>query len=50
MPSTHLSLHYHIVFSTKDRRPFIGIQLRIGQNWQYGRCVFRLRAATMPVM
>jgi putative transposase len=23
MPSTHLSLQYHIVFSTKDRRPLI---------------------------
>ncbi|MHB8522593.1 MAG: IS200/IS605 family transposase [Limisphaerales bacterium] len=23
MPSTHLSLHYHVVFSTKDRHPFI---------------------------
>lgn len=23
MPSTHLSLHYHIIFSTKDRQPFI---------------------------
>jgi putative transposase len=23
MPSTHLSLHYHLVFSTKDRRPMI---------------------------
>ena len=23
MPSTHLSLHYHIVFSTKDRAPII---------------------------
>lgn len=23
MPSTHLSLHYHIIFSTKDRHPFI---------------------------
>ena len=23
MPSTHLSLHYHLVFSTKDREPFI---------------------------
>ena len=23
MGSTYLSLHYHIVFSTKDRRPFI---------------------------
>ena len=23
MPSTHLSLHFHIIFSTKDRQPFI---------------------------
>jgi len=23
MPSTHLSLHYHIIFSTKDRAPVI---------------------------
>jgi len=23
MPSTHLSLHFHIVYSTKDRHPFI---------------------------
>ncbi len=24
MPSTHLSLHYHIIFSTKNRQPLIG--------------------------
>ena len=23
MPSTHLSLHYHLIFSTKDREPII---------------------------
>jgi putative transposase len=23
MPSTHTSLHFHVVFSTKDRHPFI---------------------------
>ena len=23
MPSTHLSLHYHLVFSTKDREPWL---------------------------
>ena len=23
MPATHLSLHFHLVFSTKDRHPFI---------------------------
>ena len=28
MPSTHLSLHCHIVFSTKDRHPFIA------DNWR----------------
>ena len=28
MPSTHLSLHYHIVFSTKDRRPQIADEWR----------------------
>jgi REP element-mobilizing transposase RayT len=28
MPSTHLSLHCHIVFSTKDRYPFIA------ENWR----------------
>ena len=26
MPSTHLSLHYHIVFSTKHRVPTIAEQ------------------------
>ena len=28
MPSTHLSLHYHLVFSTKERRPFINQEWR----------------------
>ncbi len=28
MPSTHLSLHYHIVFSTKERRPLITKNVR----------------------
>jgi REP element-mobilizing transposase RayT len=28
MPSTHLSLHYHIVFSTKDRAPIIAAAWR----------------------
>jgi len=23
MPSTHLSLHYHVVFSTKNREPWL---------------------------
>jgi len=28
MPSTHISLHYHIVFSTKDRQPLIDSKWR----------------------
>jgi putative transposase len=28
MPSTHLSLHYHLVFSTKHRRPLIEVTWR----------------------
>jgi REP element-mobilizing transposase RayT len=28
MPSTHVSLHYHIVFSTKDRMPLIAATWR----------------------
>jgi REP element-mobilizing transposase RayT len=28
MPSTHLSLHYHLVFSTKERRPQIAAEWR----------------------
>jgi REP element-mobilizing transposase RayT len=28
MPSTHLSLHYHLVFSTKDRIPIINTSWR----------------------
>jgi putative transposase len=29
MPSTHLSLHYHIIFSTKDRRPLVRDPARV---------------------
>ena len=28
MPSTHLSLHFHVVFSTKDRMPLIATEWR----------------------
>ena len=28
MPSPHWSLHYHLVFSTKDRRPVIAASWR----------------------
>ena len=26
MPSTHTSLHYHVIFATKNREPRLGIQ------------------------
>ena len=29
MPATHLSLHYHLIFSTKDRHPFIAETWRL---------------------
>jgi putative transposase len=28
VPSTHLSLHYHLVFSTKERAPLITVEIR----------------------
>ena len=28
MPSTHLSLHYHLVFATKNREPFLHAECR----------------------
>ena len=28
MPSTHTSLHYHLIFSTKERLPIVGAQWR----------------------
>jgi putative transposase len=28
MPSTHLSLHYHLIFSTKNRVPYIDLDWR----------------------
>src|SRR5215469_5721224 len=28
MPSTHLSLHYHIVFGTKERQPLVEVEWR----------------------
>ena len=39
MPSTHLSLHYHLIFSTKDRAPLIAGEWRNrlhAFSWQEG--------------
>ena len=39
MPSTHLSLHYHFVFSTKDRFPFIVEPWRADLHRFLGACL-----------
>ncbi|MEO8218145.1 MAG: IS200/IS605 family transposase [Acidobacteriota bacterium] len=39
MPSTHLSLHYHIVFSTKERYPCIERDFRDDLHRHLGGCV-----------
>ena len=44
MPSTHSSLHIHIVFSTKDRVPFIDAEWRGDLHAFLGGCLKRLDA------
>ena len=44
MPSTHLSLHYHVVFSTKERRPWIDAGWRDELHRYLGGCVKTLEA------
>jgi putative transposase len=39
MPSTHVSLHYHAVFSTKNRYPFIANNWRPRLHEYLGGCV-----------
>jgi putative transposase len=39
MPSTHLSLHYHIIFSTKERRQLIRDEWRERLHEYLGGCV-----------
>lgn len=39
MPSTHLSLHFHIIFSTKERRAMISDEWRSRLHAYLGGCV-----------
>ena len=39
MPSTHLSLHYHAVFSAKERHPFINSEWQERLQAYLGRIV-----------
>jgi REP element-mobilizing transposase RayT len=39
MPSTHTSLHYHVVFGTKNRHPWIAPEWREDLHRYLGGCV-----------
>ena len=44
MPSTYASLHYHIVFSTKDREPWLDASWRTRVHEYLGGTIHRLEA------
>jgi REP element-mobilizing transposase RayT len=39
MPSTHLSLNFHVIFSTRDREPAIAADWRAGLHAYLGGCI-----------
>ena len=49
MPSTHLSLHYHLVFSTKNRIPFIKSEWRFDLHAYLGGIVKGLKGVPLAV-
>lgn len=49
MSSTHLSLHYHVVFSTKERRALIGDEWRGQLHAFLGGCLKTLDAVPEAV-
>jgi putative transposase len=49
MPSTHLSLHYHLVFSTKNRLPFIKSEWRDDLHAYLGGIVRGLKGVPVAV-
>jgi len=49
MPSTHLSLHYHIVFSTKNRIPLIVKELRANLHAYLGGIVKGINGVPLAV-
>ena len=42
MPSTYLSLHYHLVFGTKDRMPLIEATWRLRLHEYLGGTIYGL--------
>jgi putative transposase len=49
MPSTHLSLHYHLIFSTKNRVPFISKDWRANLHGYLGGIVKGLNGVPLAV-
>lgn len=49
MPSTHLSLHYHIVFSTKNRLPLIKLEWRNDLHSYLGGIVKTMNGVPLAV-
>lgn len=49
MPSTHLSLHVHVVFSTKERRSFIADDWRQDLHAYLGGCVKTINGIPLAI-
>ena len=49
MPSTHVSLHYHLIFSTKDRRSFISPGIRPRLHAYLGGIVRTLAGTALEI-
>ena len=49
MPSTHLSLHYHLVFSTKDRLPMITTDWRNSLHAYLGGITRELKGVPLAI-
>ena len=49
MPSTHLSLHYHLVFSTKERRPIITPEWRERLHAYLGGVLNEMKAVPQAI-
>jgi putative transposase len=49
MPSTHVSLHYHAIFSTKNRFPFIAKNWRASLHEYLGGCIRGLGGVPLQI-
>ena len=49
MPSTHLSLHYHLVFSTKNRLPMITKEWRADLHAYLGGIVKGIKGVPLAI-